>query len=219
MKIGTDGVLLGAWCTVEQAYNALDIGMGCGLIAIMLAQRCNAKIVGVELDKASFEQARINMQNTIWKNRLTPVFDSVQNYQLRYNVLFDLIVSNPPYFSSGTISENDQKNKVRHTFSLTHGDLLAAVLKLLSKTGKFSLILPFTEGNQFIKLAESRQLFLTKILQVKSRPESKIERLLMQFERLPQHPIKEETLLIYKQEGKEYSIEYIELTRQFYLWL
>lgn len=217
MKVGTDGVLLGAWCDVSNTDKALDIGMGSGVIAIMLGQRCEAEIHGVEIDEVSFEQAKNNMENAEWADRLKPILKPIQDYAKLSREEYDLVVSNPPFFSGGTFSDNQDKNNVRHTVKLSHGDLLSSARKLMTKSGKFCLILPLIEGLRMQEVAKTYGLYCTKITEVKSRPDSGVERLLMQFEKEEVAKIKKEELVIYKQKGKAYSAEYIAMTKDFYL--
>ncbi len=217
MKVGTDGVLLGAWCDVSQATKALDIGTGSGVIAVMLGQRCEAEIHGVEIDEAAYLQAKNNMENAEWGDRLSAKKAAIQDYAKLSRDEYDLIVSNPPFFSGGTFSDNQDRNNVRHTVKLGHGDLLIATRKLLAKDGKFCVILPLIEGLRFEEVAKSYALYCTKITEVKSRPDGSVERLLMQFEKTATDSIEKDDLAIYKAKGKAYSAEYIALTKDFYL--
>jgi len=114
MKVGTDGVLLGAWCDVSAATKALDIGTGSGVIAVMLGQRCEAEIHAVEIEEAAFLQAQSNFEATDWSNRLTAKKAAIQDYAKLSRDEYDLIVSNPPFFSGGTFSHNQDRNNVRH---------------------------------------------------------------------------------------------------------
>lgn len=217
MKVGTDGVLLGAWCGTENIERVLDVGTGSGVIAIMLGQRCNAEIHGVEIDEVAYLQAKQNMENASWSSRLKPINAAIQNYAKISRTEYDLIVSNPPFFSGGTFSHNQDRNNVRHTVKLGHGDLLVAVRKLLAKEGRFCVILPFIEGLRFQEVAKNYALYCTKITEVKSRPHQPTERLLMQFEKFAtDNPVVDE-LVIYQQQGADYSPEYINLTKAFYL--
>ena len=217
MKIGTDGVLLGAWCDVSTATKALDIGTGSGVIAVMLGQRCQADIVGIEIDKCAYLEAKLNMEHAEWSERLTAKNAAIQDYAKLSREEYDLIVSNPPYFSGGTFSQNQDRNNVRHTVKLGHGDLLTAARKLLTKKGKFCVILPLIEGLRFQELAKKYALYCTKITKVKSRPDGSVERLLMELQKTPiDTPLKDE-MSIYQQKGKGYSAEYIGLTKDFYL--
>lgn len=216
MKVNTDGVLLGAWVDVEGSNRILDIGTGTGVIAIMIAQKAIAeKIVGVEIDKDSYEEAIFNMAASPWSGILSAVHMPVQEFDLANNGTFDLIVSNPPFFSGGTFSSNQSRALVKHTIKLSHGDLLRSVCSLLAKTGAFSLILPYIEGLRFIELAGQYDLHLNKICEVRSYKESPIERLLITLTR------KKETVeikeLYIRDSIREYSSQYINLTKEYYL--
>lgn len=218
MKVGTDGVLLGAWCDVDCAEKALDIGTGSGVIAAMLGQRCPDTIIhGVEIDEVAYLQAKGNFEKAAWADRLTAIQASIQDYAKLSREEYDLIISNPPFFSGGTFSDNQDRNNVRHTVKLGHGDLLIAVRKLLKKDGKFCVILPLIEGLRFQEVAKSYALYCTKITEVKSRPDSSVERLLMQFEKMESESIEKDEMSIYQQKGKKHSAEYIALTKDFYL--
>lgn len=219
MKVGTDGVLLGAWADVEGAGSALDIGTGSGIIAIMLGQRnSNLKIHGVEVDQEAFEQAKDNMLNAPWADRLEVFHTSIQDFAKTEPGQYDLIVSNPPFFTGGTFSSNQDKTSVRHTVKLPHGDLLTAARSLLKETGKFCVILPFIEGLRFQELAESYKLHCTKIMEVQPKKDKPIERLLMQFEKSRKPPTCE-SLVIQHDGVNEWTEAYIALTGAFYLYM
>lgn len=217
MKVGTDGVLLGAWANVEGAKRVLDIGAGSGLIAIMLGQRnAEAQIHAVEIDDLAYVQAQENMQNAPWANRLNVFHQSIQDFASTPAEPYDLIVSNPPFFSGGTFSFNQDRNSVRHTIKLPHGDMLRAVQKLLAKNGKFCLILPFVEGLRFQELAASYHFYCTRVTEVLPKANKPIERLLMQFELESSAPQRDQ--LIIQHEGpNEWTEAYQNLTRAFYL--
>ena len=219
MKVGTDGVLLGAWADTQEANSVLDIGTGTGVIAIMLAQRCQAKqIVGVEIDEQSFVQASQNMDAAPWKDRLEAVHAPIQDYSKIYNADFDLIVSNPPFFSGGTFSKDQDRTSVRHTVKLPHGDLLRAVQRLLNPNGRFCVILPYIEGLRFQELAENYMLYPTKKMEVRGRAGKPIERILLQFEK-QKKPILQEPELAIRSASKteEWTVPYKAMTADFYL--
>jgi len=218
MKIGTDGVLLGAWADVSGTNSILDIGSGTGVVAVMLAQRSDASLIqGVEIDRKTFEQAKENMQQCPWQDRLTAIHTSIQDYVQTTNLQYDLIVSNPPFFSGGTFSKSHDKNSVRHTVKLSHGDLLISVRTLLEKQGKFCLILPLIEGLRFQELARSYHLHCTKMTEVIPKSGKRVERLLLQFEKMPK-PMEKSRLLMRTREGENnWTEEYKALTGGFYL--
>lgn len=219
MKVGTDGVLLGAWADVKDVKTALDIGTGSGLIAIMLAQRAlDAQIHAVEIDEEACAQAQENMQNAPWAERLSAFPIAIQDFIKAQDKLYDLIVSNPPFFSGGTFSQNQDRNSVRHTIKLSHGDLLSAVRTLLSESGRFCVILPFIEGLRFQEIARDYNLYCTKITEVKPKADKPVERLLLQFERHEQ-PLQKDSLVIQIEARNEWTQDYITLTGDFYLYM
>lgn len=217
MKVGTDGVLLGAWADVTGVHKALDIGAGTGVIAIMLGQRTeSAEIHAVEIDKDSFTQAQENMAAAPWGERLQVLHVSIQEYLRSAKDRYDLIVSNPPFFSGGTFSNNQDRNSVRHTVKLPHGDLLTAARTLLKEEGRFCVILPFLEGLRFEELARSYKLYCTRKMEVRPKADKAIERLLLEFERREKEQSKE-MLVIQKEKRNNWTEDYIALTGDFYL--
>ena len=217
MKVGTDGVLLGAWADVSGTRQALDIGAGSGVIAIMLTQRSpELRATGVEIDEPSFHQAVSNMQQSPWSNRLEAVHSAIQDFSFSAEGKYDLVISNPPFFSGGTFSLNQDRNSVRHTIKLPHGDLLLSVQRLLSEDGRFCVILPYIEGLRFVELTATYKLHCTRMTEVLPRPGKPVERLLLQFERTFSE-LRKDTLLIHSGEGDAFSPEYTALTGDFYL--
>lgn len=217
MKVGTDGVLLGAWASVEEAKTILDIGTGTGVIALMLAQRTkNAEIHGVEIDEASYLQTEENFSNSPWKERMRVFNMPIQEFAEATEQRYDLIVSNPPFFTGGTLSNNSNKQSVRHTIKLPHGDLLQSVRKLLVKKGKFCVVLPYLEGLRFKEMAQSAGLFCNKVTGVKPNMHKQVERLLLEFSYQPKEYQYTE-LSIAKSESSEWTEEYKKLTADFYL--
>lgn len=219
MKVNTDGILLGAWVETDGASEVLDIGTGNGLIALMLAQRCStAQITGVEIDENAFLDAKENASQCAFKDRIVLVKESIQNYSKSHYQSFDLIVSNPPFFSGGTFSSNENKANVRHTIKLPHGDLLIAVTRLLTKEGKFSVILPYIEGLRFVELANRSGLRLKCKTTVYAREEASPERLLLSFCKGESAiDVNESKLIIHEGDSNTYSSDYIQLTQAFYL--
>lgn len=217
MKVGTDGVLLGAWADVQGVENILDVGTGSGVIAIMLAQRAEkAEIHAVEIDRPSAEQARENMDASSWGGRLSVFNTSIQDYARSAPVRYGLIVSNPPFFSGGTFSHNQDRNSVRHTIKLPHGDLLSAVRNLLAPEGRFGLILPYIEGLRFQELARNYNLYCTRITEVMPKRDKPVERLLMQFER-QSGKMEKNSLAIQHEKRNEWTQAYVKLAGDFYL--
>lgn len=220
MKVGTDGVLLGAWVNLFGSDRILDVGTGTGVIAIMLAQRTeNARVDGVDVDEASATQAAENMKSSVWSERLRAIQQPIQEFARQQDEKYDLIVSNPPFFSGGTFSDKVERTQVRHTIKLPHGDLLRAVQQLLSPEGRFALILPLIEGLRFKELAESYQLFCVRKCEVRSRPSKPVERLLMEFS-LKKGSMVEESLTIQEEKGEDNWTEgYKRICQDFFLFI
>jgi tRNA1Val (adenine37-N6)-methyltransferase len=213
-KVGTDGVLLGAVADLEGVNRILDVGSGTGLIAIMAAQRCNAEIVALEPDYDSYIQCMGNINLCPWKERIKVENLSLQNY--RAPGLFDLIVSNPPYFSDSLKSPDTRKTSSRHNDSLTNPELLENVTRVLSDSGRFQLILPYIEGNIFIADAAGYGLICNNILKIRPLPNSEIRRLILTFSR-KRLKTTERFLTIEHGKRHEFTDEYINLTKEFYL--
>lgn len=217
MKVGTDGVLLGAWADVSEVYDVLDIGTGTGVIAIMLAQRIqNANIDAVEVSEMACERANENMQNSPFSKRLKSIHDTIQDFSKTTRKEYDLIVCNPPFFTGGTLSAQNGRNNVRHTVKLPHGDLLSSVRRLLKKTGKFCVILPLIEGLRFKELAKTYNFCCNKVTEVKSKHDKSVERLLLEFGKTNVSNISD-TLVIQYEKRNDYTADYIALTKDFYL--
>lgn len=214
--VGTDGVLLGAWADVYEVKNILDIGTGTGLVALMLAQRNPAaQILGVEIHPPSAASAARNFANSDWSARLSVAGQSVQDFAQSVDCQFDAIVSNPPFFSENVVSPVAERQVTRHFGSLPPGDLLAAVQKLLAPGGRFSAILPKKEGQFLCELAAVQGLFFSKILEIRSRPEKPVERVLLEFRREP--PFLERAELMIQATDGSFSDEFQRLTGAFYL--
>ncbi|MDA9284552.1 methyltransferase [Flavobacteriaceae bacterium] len=218
MKVGTDGVLLGAWCSLESLPKTiLDIGTGTGIISLMLAQRSSAiTIDGLEVDPSAYMQTVDNFENSDWSDRLYCYNTSFQKFVDDTNKeTYDLIVSNPPFYTEDYITKNSSRNKARFTSSLTFKELIGGISKILSKSGFFSTIIPFKEESTFICLAEQHSLHLNKICRVQGNNNSDIKRSLMTFSF---NKVKiSETNLIIENSRHKYTKEYEELTNNFYL--
>ncbi len=214
MKVGTDSVLLGSWTSVKEG-NALDIGSGTGLIALMLAQRTETMLIdAVEIDVGAYTQTIGNIKNSNWSDRIAMHNNSIQNYQP--NKQYDIIVTNPPFFIDSTRAANSEKNTARHTDELPFDDLIHAVKRLLKPDGIFSLILPITESKVFIELAEASSIYLNKVCIVYPNSNKPAKRKMMEFSFLKTTILKEK-LTIETETRHQYTKEYISLTKDFYL--
>ena len=217
MKIGTDGVLLGAWTSIQQnPFSILDIGAGTGIVALMLAQRSHAELIdAIEIDDDAYEQCVNNFEQSPWGDRLFCYHASLDEFVEEIEDQYDLIISNPPFYSEDYKSENQQRDLARFNDALPFGHLIESASKLLSENGIFSVIIPFKEEASFIKIAATCHLFPNSILQVKGNPSSEIKRSLIAFS-FSESVIKKETLIV--ETGRhEYTEDYINLTKDFYL--
>lgn len=217
MKIGTDGVLLGAWTSLgNNPDSILDIGTGTGIIALQMAQRSDAVTIdAIEIDANAYEQSVENFENSDWADRLFCYHCSLQEFTEEPEGTYDLIVANPPFYTDDFKTVNEARNKARFTTSLSFEDLLFSVSKLLSEQGVFSVIIPFKEEANFIILAKEHQLFTTRICRVKGTPTSEIKRSLIEFSFQKASLIMED--LIIEHERHQYTKEYQNLVKEFYL--
>ena len=217
MKVGTDGILLGAWVNCDKAKKALDVGTGTGLIALMMAQRNpSLKVDGVEINESAYLEANNNVKDASFGDRIGLFNESIQDYALMSKEKYDLIVSNPPFFTGGTLSNNMDKQIIRHTIKLSHADLLRSVSSLIASNGSFAVIVPFLEGLRFIEIASTYNLHLERKTQVRSFEGSKIVRLLLSFSKTKPKTVEEEDLHLYESENVR-SKAFAQLTKDYYL--
>jgi tRNA1Val (adenine37-N6)-methyltransferase len=218
MKIGTDGVLLGAWTPIENnPFSILDIGTGTGIIALMLSQRSNAQqIDALEIDDDAYEQAVDNFENSPWSDRLFCFHAGLDEFVEEPEDEYDLIVSNPPFYTEDYKTENEQRDLARFADAMPFEDLIEAAALLLSENGIFSVIIPFKEEEKFIALANEYELYPIKITRVKGTPTSEIKRSLIAFVRDENTIILTDVLTI-ETARHIYTPEYTELTKDFYL--
>lgn len=214
MKVGTDGVLLGAFVSEENPKNILDIGTGTGLIALIMAQKyTHAKIDAIEIELEAYEQAKENFSNSKWYNRLNIFHQDFKMF--KPNCVYDLVVSNPPFYNSTFKKLEEKRAKARHTQGLDFYSLLQKTASLLSPKGSFYVIIPFYEEANFVVLAKSFGLFPEKILRVKGNSESETKRSVLKF--TFQEIVTEVTFLTIENSRNNYTQDYIDLTKDFYL--
>lgn len=221
MKIGTDGVLLGAWASLEhQPDSILDIGTGTGLIALMLAQRSPALLIdALEIDDDAFEQAVENFERSDWGDRLFCYHAAFDEFveEMRNEEKYDLIISNPPFYAEDFTSENTQRNQARFSEALPFNELLEGVSELLSEVGIFSCIIPYREEENFLKLAEKSGLFPQKITRVRGNAGAEIKRSLLNLGFEKKESICDELILEISRHN--YTEAYKQLVSPFYLKL
>lgn len=218
MKIGTDGVLLGAWTPIENnPFSILDIGTGTGIIALMLAQRSHAEqIDALEIDEEAYEQATDNFENAPWNDRMFCFHAGLDEFVEEPEDEYDLIVSNPPFYQEDYKSNNEQRDLARFQDAMPFEDLVEAADLLLSENGIFCVIIPFKEEEKFLVLAAAYELYPLKITRVKGTPTTEIKRSLLAFSRNKTPDFITDELVI-ETARHQYTQEYIELTKDFYL--
>ena len=213
MKVGTDGVLLGAWLRIDGTeHRILDIGTGTGVIALMAAQRSTAEhIVGIDVESVSAERAQANFEASPWRERLRAECVAVQEYGAEP---FDLIVSNPPYFVDSLLPPDGGRTRARHTASLPFGELDEAMCRLLAPQGRAALILPPAEMERFVALA---RLKMVRRCDVRSVPNGEVKRVMAEFAHSAVGKCDCQSLTIETVRRGEFSEEYRWLTKDFYL--
>ncbi len=217
MKIGTDAVLLGAWASIEQQpFSILDIGAGTGILALMLAQRSQAEIIdAIEIDDLAYEQCVDNFEQSSWGDRLFCYHASLDEFVEEIEDQYDLIVCNPPFYSEDYKTTSSQRDMARFQDAMPFEHLLESVSILLSKNGVFTVVMPFNEEVKFIETAQKFNLFPNKTLHIKGNPDSDIIRSLIEFSfRESETSIKS---LIIEIERHQYTQDYVNLTKNFYL--
>lgn len=215
-RVGTDGVLLGAWADVHGAKNILDIGTGTGLIALMLAQRADAdcRITAIEPDSESFVVAQKNFNQSSYKHKIEALNISLGHFNTE--PVFDRIACNPPFFDNSLKPPNHHRIRARHTDFLKHDTLIKISMKLLKSAGKMSLILPVQEGNKFLELATSSGFHIQRSLAVFSKQSKPQERWLVELALQPTKHLLLESLTIMNAKGT-WTDEFKLLTQDFYL--
>lgn len=217
MKVGTDGVLLGAWANLDsKPFSILDVGSGTGLISLMLAQRSNAEIIdAIELNDDAYEQTVENFENSIWGDRLFCYHASFQEFIEEIEETYDLIISNPPFYTSTFKKLTDDRAMARHSKSLSFEKLLYGTSKLLSNIGTCAFIIPFEEESYFIEIANKYNLFANRITRVRGNKQTEIKRSLLQLSKI-ETPVETNELAIEVTRHK-YTNAYISLVKDFYL--
>ncbi|TNE43580.1 MAG: methyltransferase domain-containing protein [Deltaproteobacteria bacterium] len=216
MKVGTDGVLLGAWVDASQASKVLDVGTGSGLIALMLAQRFPAEITAIDVDPPSVEQANENVTESPWKEQIEVQGIALADFALQTQETFDHIVSNPPYFTRSLEAPDPRRHRARHNDTLTPQDLLAYSETLLQSQGLLSVIYPVEEADALVQLAIERGWFVARKCEVAPKPGKPVRRVLLTLSRAPTEEERSH-MTLETHERHVHSPEYADLTRDFYL--
>jgi tRNA1Val (adenine37-N6)-methyltransferase len=217
MKVGTDAVLLGAWATINHCpKSVLDVGAGSGILALMLAQRSTAELIdAIEIDVEAYEQCVQNFEQSPWSDRLFCYHASLEEFTQEIEDKYDLIVSNPPFYTNQFETKNNARDLARFEKAMPFDQLVSSVKMLLSDNGQFCVIIPFSEEGVICSLAKQQQLYCIKKLRVCGQKHGGIKRSLMVFSRKEQDI---ETQEMYLEDGRHnYSESYREMAKEFYL--
>jgi len=217
MKVSTDGILLGAWVGLDGVNSMLDIGAGTGLLSLMCKQRAELlTVTAVEIDTGAYEDAKQNILNSPWNEEIVLHHMAIQ--ELHSSDKFDLIISNPPYFNNSLKSHSLSRNLARHTDSLSFKELLNAFKRFSHQHSRLAIVLPCSQGDIFIQLAQQEGVKLTRQCDVKTTEQKMKSRVLLEFvhnkDTLP-NELKFNTLCVHK--NGQYSDEFIRLCKDFYL--
>jgi len=218
MKVCTDACILGAWFAqkIPSYSQVLDIGTGSGLLMMMLAQKSKADVHGIEIDLPSFKQLKENINHSRWKDKLKAFPGDARTFM--FPDQYDFIISNPPFFENDLESEEDNLNVAKHSKSLTLDELVKVIDRNLTKDGTFGVLLPFHRHEYFEKIASEAGFNLSEKLLVKQSPKHNYFRAILHFKRKAEKFIPEYELVI-QDEETNYTSEFKELLRDYYLYL
>ena len=216
MKVGTDGVLLGAWADIENAKTILDVGTGSGLIALMVAQRNpNASICAIDIDSNAVEQAKENVRNSVFSSRISVFQHSLQDFSVASSEKFNVIICNPPFFKNSLKSPDTHRTTARHDNSLPLDEFFFFSQKKSSEEGRIALIVPCDKLTKIESICETLSLFITRKTWVKPLQNSEPKRILLEISKVKKNILEDEIVIEISRHC--YSEEYIRLTKEFYL--
>ena len=220
MKVCTDACILGAYAEASNTDRILDIGTGTGLLSLMLAQKSNARIDAVEIDNDAYGQAKINIAESPFTDRITLYHQSVQQFSREQsgdaNPLYDLIISNPPFYQNSLLSPDAQTNKALHAETLTFSELIDAVINLLAPDGRFIVLLPPFEADQLTTVAQKKALYLSEKLLIQHNPQKAVFRAILTFQKRAIAEYYEDTLVIHEKNSNAYADKFRELLSDYY---
>jgi len=220
MKVGTDGILLGAWTNTKNAHRILDIGTGTGVIAIMMAQKSqnsSALIEAIEINENAYLQALENVADCPWSNRIQVIKHDFRVFSLETCEKYDLIVSNPPFFTASLKNPEKGRTLARHNDDLPFVELIEGVVRLLSENGRFSVILPAADAESFISKCRIRGLDCSQKVSVFPNEDKPVKRVLLEFQFHVETFI-ESSIIIETNVRHQYTEQYKALTSEFYLY-
>ena len=215
LRVGTDAMLLGSWANPGIAKKILDIGTGCGVLALMMAQETTAFVEAIDSDQSSVIEARDNFLRSPWASRLSAIQNSIQSFSSMANSRYDFIIANPPYFSNSLKSPAARNNQTRHDDSLSLTDLVGFVSKLLADDGCFAVIMPSGSTEKFLLTCSDNRLYLWRRLEIYSKPDTQAKRTLMEVTK--NHVENPEcSKLTILDSARKYTPEYLTMTERFH---
>jgi tRNA1Val (adenine37-N6)-methyltransferase len=217
MKVGIDGVLLGAWCKVENLKKILDVGTGTGILALMIAQRTMAEITAIEIEPEASIQARENFRNSPWNERLMCIAISFQDFLKSNTMKYDAVVCNPPFFQDAIHPKQPKRILARHSVQLSCEELILGVAQLLSHSGKLFLIYPYEQLDMILKIAEKNNLHPKHVTNVFPHSEKQPHRVLLELVKNYRGKPKYDNLIIWDNKKHTYSLAYKLLTQSYYI--
>jgi tRNA1Val (adenine37-N6)-methyltransferase len=218
MRINTDSIILGAWTNFNEAKKILDIGTGTGILALMAAQNNNTALIeAIEIEENAYHQAKQNVKNSLWKNRISVIHNDINIFSTRCKCQYDLIITNPPYFTNALTNHKKEKTIARHTTKLNYQDIIKTTNKLLDTNGTLNIILPAENAEEFIYLSVLSKLYVIRKLHIRSFSNQNPIRICLSLSHQSNNQTLTEIITIYNQD-KSYTKEYIALTEAFYLF-
>ena len=215
-KVGTDGVLLGAWAPAKHGDSVLDIGTGTGLISLMIAQRAQVSIDMVEINPIAAKQAKRNVMLSPFSD--LNVFEEDVAEFVERGKQYDFIVCNPPFYSHSQPSKDVSIRLAKHTVTLNPKDLFRHVNHLLKPDGRFAVVFPQTEYDVFFNSAKAEGFTASEIVNIHPQPNYPVIRLMVLFTKEADSEIKQTSFMIEKSANRhDYSDEYKELTKDYFL--
>lgn len=215
MKVGTDGVLLGAWADVTEASDVLDVGAGSGVISLMVAQRSKAMVTAIEIDSEAASEAEANVMASPWRERIMVVNDDFVKWTTVTDRRYDHIVSNPPFFANGIVAPDSSRALARHGNGLDYDSLISSASRLLTATGILSMISPADRKDDILFSVEMARMKVSRITEVSSVEGQEPVRLLWELRPMPVATVVDRMSI--RDNAGNYSSQYVELTRDFYL--
>lgn len=216
MKVGTDAFLLGSWIELKPEFeNILDVGTGCGVISLMLAQRSVSGIDAIDIDKESVQEANFNFERSKWGDRLNVIHISLEKFTAAATKKYDLVVSNPPFFQNSLLPTNVRLQVAKHNVALTPDVFVNSVSKLLTNSGQLCIILPVAESLLFSDKASSVGLYLNKQLIIFPKMGKPANRKILVFSKEKPTVLSEESLTLKAADGN-FSREYVLLTHDYH---